>query len=316
MKLKKEKTLSLMEQMELEMMNEEKSKRKEAIDKIAKPFLIKRIWAGLLDIIFIVILTVGFHFCFSELFFGITGYNDCVEEVHQMYEDSYLYQIDANGDYIEYSSKDNLDEIIIKYYSTDEYAISSNELEKYYNDKLESNYFIKDENNNVVLKEGIEQDKLNEFYYSKYQKAIRLFDSNPVYQKLVSKTTALIALTILISITFATSIIYLIIPLLRKEGETPGQIINKLCIIDTRKISTIKKWQIVVRYLIILLFNYFMPIILFAEVGYFVPLTIIISVLMICITKNNLGPHDFATQSMVILKRRSDAFDMLKSINQ
>ena len=59
-----------------------------------------------------------------------------------------------------------------------------------------------------------------------------------------------------------------------------------------------------------------MPIILFAEVGYFVPLTIIISVLMICITKNNLGPHDFATQSMVILKRRSDAFDMLKSINQ
>ena len=69
MKLKKEKTLSLMEQMELEMINEEKSKRKEAIDKIAKPFLIKRIWAGLLDIIFIVILTVGFHFCFSEFSF-------------------------------------------------------------------------------------------------------------------------------------------------------------------------------------------------------------------------------------------------------
>ena len=61
-----------------------------------------------------------------------------------MYEDSYLYQIDANGDYIEYTSKDNLDEIIIKYYSTDEYAKSSNQLDNYYNEKLESTYFIKD----------------------------------------------------------------------------------------------------------------------------------------------------------------------------
>ena len=142
------------------------------------------------------------------------------------------------------------------------------------------------------------------------------FDSNPIYKKLVSKITALIALTILISLTIATSIIYLIVPLLRKEGETPAQIINKLCIIDTRKMSTIKKWQIVVRYLILLLFNYFMPVILFVEVGYFVPLTIIISLLMICITKNNLGPHDYATQSMVILKRRSDAFDVLNAMKQ
>ena len=260
------------------------------------------------------------------MFFGITGYNDCVEEVHQMYEDSYLYQIDANGDYIEYTSKDNLDEIIIKYYSTDEYAKSSNQLDNYYNEKLESTYFIKDENNKIVLKEGIEQNKIDEFYYSKYQKAIRLFDSNPIYKKLVSKITALIALTILISLTIAltilisltiaTSIIYLIVPLFRKEGETPAQIINKLCIIDTRKMSTIKKWQIVVRYLILLLFNYFMPVILFVEVGYFVPLTIIISLLMICITKNNLGPHDYATQSMVILKRRSDAFDVLNAMKQ
>ena len=131
-----------------------------------------------------------------------------------------------------------------------------------------------------------------------------------------SKITALIALTILISLTIATSIIYLIVPLFRKEGETPAQIINKLCIIDTRKMSTIKKWQIVVRYLILLLFNYFMPVILFVEVGYFVPLTIIISLLMICITKNNLGPHDYATQSMVILKRRSDAFDVLNAMKQ
>ena len=59
-----------------------------------------------------------------------------------------------------------------------------------------------------------------------------------------------------------------------------------------------------------------MPVILFVEVGYFVPLTIIISLLMICITKNNLGPHDYATQSMVILKRRSDAFDVLNAMKQ
>ena len=50
--------------------------------------------------------------------------------------------------------------------------------------------------------------------------------------------------------------------------------------------------------------------------GYFIPITIIITVGMMCITRNHISPHDFATQSMVILKRRADEFTILKSLKQ
>ena len=104
--------------------------------------------------------------------------------------------------------------------------------------------------------------------------------------------------------------------MLRKEGETPAQIICKLCIVDARNMKQIKRWQILLRYLIILLFDYFLPIVLFIQNGTFVPLTIIITVGMMCITKNNLAPPDYATQSLVILKRRADEFSILNSFKQ
>ena len=123
-------------------------------------------------------------------------------------------------------------------------------------------------------------------------------------------------LTLLLAITLATSIIYLIIPLCRKNGETPAQIINNLCIVDNKSMVDIKKRQIVIRYLVILLFNYFFPILMYVKFSYFSTITIIISVIMICVTKNNIGPHDYLSQSVVILKRKNDVLEMLNSLKQ
>jgi len=189
-------------------------------------------------------------------------------------------------------------------------------LDKYNESKINSSLFEYDNNGNIIEKFDIEKDKLDEFYYNEYQKAIDVFDSNGYYQNLLTRISSLFILTLLLAITLATSIIYLIIPLCRKNGETPAQIINNLCIVDNKSMVDIKKRQIVIRYLVILLFNYFFPILMYVKFSYFSTITILISVIMICVTKNNIGPHDYLSQSVVILKRKNDVLEMLNSLKQ
>lgn len=298
----------------MEKINEQN--RKEKLSKLPKPFLLKRVWAGLLDIIFIVILAIGFEFVFSKTILNISGFNSLIDETREMYLDSNLYIQSENNSYIEYQKGDNLDEIIIQYYENDEYAKNMDCLDKYNESKINSSLFEYDNNGNIIEKLDIEKDKLDEFYYNEYQKAIDVFDSNGYYQNLLTRISSLFILTLLLAITLATSIIYLIIPLCRKNGETPAQIINNLCIVDNKSMVDIKKRQIVIRYLVILLFNYFFPILMYVKFSYFSTITILISVIMICVTKNNIGPHDYLSQSVVILKRKNDALEMLNSLKQ
>lgn len=298
----------------MEKINEQN--RKEKLSKLPKPFLLKRVWAGLLDIIFIVILTIGFEFVFSKMILNFSGFNSLIDETKEMYLDSNLYIQSENNSYIEYQKGDNLDEIIIQYYENDEYAKNMDCLDKYNESKINSSLFEYDNNGNIIEKLDIEKDKLDEFYYNEYQKAIDVFDSNGYYQNLLTRISSLFILTLLLAITLATSIIYLIIPLCRKNGETPAQIINNLCLVDNKSMVDIKKRQIVIRYLVILLFNYFFPILMYVKFSYFSTITILISVIMICVTKNNIGPHDYLSQSVVILKRKNDVLEMLNSLKQ
>lgn len=298
----------------MEKINEQN--RKEKLSKLPKPFLLKRVWAGLLDIIFIVILAIGFEFVFSKTILNFSGFNSLIDETKEMYFDSNLYIQSENNSYIEYQKGDNLDEIIIQYYENDEYAKNMDCLDKYNESKINSSLFEYDNSGNIIEKLDIEKDKLEEFYYNEYQKAINVFDSNGYYQNLLTRISSLFILTLLLAITLATSIIYLIIPLCRKNGGTPAQIINNLCIVDNKSMVDIKKRQIVIRYLVILLFNYFFPILMYVKFSYFSTITILISVIMICVTKNNIGPHDYLSQSVVILKRKNDVLEMLNSLKQ
>ncbi|MBQ4060643.1 MAG: hypothetical protein IJD46_01325, partial [Bacilli bacterium] len=70
----------------MEKINEQN--RKEKLSKLPKPFLLKRVWAGLLDIIFIVILTIGFEFVFSKTILNFSGFNSLIDETREMYLDS------------------------------------------------------------------------------------------------------------------------------------------------------------------------------------------------------------------------------------
>ena len=310
---KKVKEMSLVEQMELEMKKMEKDKHREKINKLAKPMLLTRIWSGLLDIILILLISFGVEMGLVGLFSKPVGYYTLIDNIQTMYGDSGLYYLDENNNYVEYEDYKEMDQIIISYYTNDEYASSKKMLDKYNNEKKNNKCFTL-ENDQYVEKNDAKEEDLKAFYEDEYQDALDFFTTNPDYYTKVNKVEALVLLSFIVSITIGTSVIYLWIPLLRKEGETPSQIINKMCLIDIRDFSNVKKKQIVLRYFILLLLNYYVPILLFLQYQYFVPFTIILSVAMICITKNNIGPHDYATQSMVILKRRADAFDTLKAI--
>lgn len=300
----------------LQMMeNLERERIKKEQEQIPQPFLLKRVWAGVLDLLMILIISIGAELAIYFGTFKALGYHDAMDQIHQMYEDTGLYDKTENGYYEEKEYDQQLyHEIIIRYYSTDAYAVSNQKLEQFMESLEQSGLFVQDETGNYIAKEDAKEEDIKGFYLKEYNNAIAFFKTDRQFNAYLSKTFSMMMLSYLLSALIGTTIIYLVIPLCRKEGETPAQIVNKICIVDARDNSTIKKWQIVVRYLIILLFDIYLPIILYMQDVSLFLLPVFITILMMGLTKTNIAPHDYVSQSKVILKHRGGAIEMLKSI--
>lgn len=300
----------------LEMMERlEREKKQEEVNKIPQPFLLKRIWAGVLDLLMILILSIGMELAIYHTVLKWLGYQEIIENIHQMYDETGLYDKTENGYFKEKEyDADLYQEIIIHYYQQDAYALSSHKIEEFVEKMEASNLFLKDESGNYSIKEDAKVEDVKSFYLKEYHEAIAFFKTDLQYKSYVSKSFSMMMLSYIVSIGLGSSIIFLIIPLCRKEGETPAQIMNKICLVDARDNSTIKKWQIVIRYFVILLFDMYLPILLYIQDVSLFLLPIFITILMMGLTKTNIGPQDYLSQSKVILKHRAGAMEMLHSI--
>lgn len=289
-----------------------KHNRINPIDKsghlLPRPFLISRIWSIIIDTIAILILIVAFEWCFSQTLFEPLGYYEKLEAVHAMYDESHLFAYSEENGYstidLAYDDsktpEENYDVAITYFYSHDERALADNKLAEYNAAKISSNYFVYS-GETIVRAAEVEEAYFVAFFEFEYDEAVDYFESDPIYFSYMDSSFMIIVVTILISATIATAIIYLIIPLTRKNGQSLAQIITHLAIADSRDDTRVKKWQIVVRYLVILGMDFYFPILMYAQWGVFTAIPILASLLIMCVTRANEGPQDFASKTFVVV---------------
>lgn len=295
---------------------------KEASDKIGRPFLFNRLMSGFLDLITIAILSVGFFL----LFFmpsKDTKYDRYKEMIDEEWMNSGLYTkvddkvsqllitCDTAEDMIEV-----LEPAITNFYLTNSYAIEANKIDEYKQTKLSSGLF-KEVEGNIVLITPYDSTEITNFYEVEYTNANDYLNSVGTTYALSSVIVLNILTDALFAVLLSSLIIYLLIPLLSKEGETLFQRVFKICLIDARDNSAVKKWQILVRYLAVTSIYLLLPIVMLRfEFGELCILPIAAGILLMCATKKSKGPQDYISSTQIILKHRSGVLETYNEIRK
>jgi|GEM_PF-1162005 RDD family. len=283
--------------------------------KLPRPYLLKRVFSTLIDFLFIVAIFAGLEATMYYTIFEPLGYFSMVDKVHELYDDSHLYVYSDENKYqtiteIYDSNKtadENYDRPITEYYTYDERAISDNKLAEYKATKLANKtLFTSDALGNPIRISGSDESLAKEFYKNCYDAAIDYFEDNPEYYYNAKNSFYIIVGTVLFSTILSTGIIYLLIPLLRKDGETPSQIILHIALCDGRDDTKVKKKQVIIRYVVLLIWDFVIPILFYSTLNYFTLIPVLITLAMVCFTKSNSGPHDYVSKTYVVDKKDLD----------
>lgn len=289
-----------------------KEQVKKDLEQISRPSLMRRIGSGLLDLVFIFVLFVLVELIAMGVFFRPLGYFDAKNDIDNVFIESGLYlrqnglNVTITNAYDETKTvEQNYDLPITNYYTNDQRCIENDMFSQYEQSKLNSGYFVKDEVGNIVVKSDVSQENLKEFFQQEYTNALAFLRKNATYVEAVNKTFNIMVYSILIALLISVAVFYFAIPLLRKNGETLGQIICKICLMDVTKIGQVGKMQVLVRSLVVVVLNFLIPFWIFVFFGNVSTLTILISFAVTCLTKYNQGIHDFLSKTQVVMKFES-----------
>ena len=121
------------------------------------------------------------------------------------------------------------------------------------------------------------------------------------YKKALSQLNKMLYFAILIATTFGLLIVYLLIPMLNKEGKTIGKFAFKLKVVSkVGNNPTPTKLQILFRQLVTIFFEFVMSIATLGFVGIILPITLLISTCMLFLTKYNQSFHDICCSTFLI----------------
>lgn len=278
---------------------------------LPKPYLLTRIAASFLDFLLACLLFVGFEAALYFTIFEPLGYHQLMGESQAVLQDSHLYVLDDDSGLLtiteaydeSLSPEENYDVPLTFYYTNDVRAIADNRLARYHNSKLVSGYFVEESEGVFVRTDGADDAEVKTFFAGAYDDAVTFLETDPVYLNGVEKTFYIVIFTSLFSATLGMAIIFLLIPLLMKNGQTPFKLVFKLCLADARDDTRVKKGQVAIRFVILLLFNIWVPILLFARFSYFTLIPIFISIVLMSLTKTFSGPHDYVARTYIVSNR-------------
>ncbi|MDE7107900.1 MAG: RDD family protein, partial [Clostridiales bacterium] len=294
----------------------EELSRKEQVKKelaqISRPSLMRRLGSGILDLLFIFVLLALIELFTAAVIFRPLGYYDAQGDINTIFAESGLYLrqnglnvtlINAYDD--SKSIEENYDIPITRFYGENPRCSEKDKLAEYEQAKLDSKYYEKDESGALVRKNNVSDEDLKKFYEQQYNKAVDFLTQDPVYISAVNKTFNIMVYSILIAFLISAGTFYFLIPLLRNDGETLGQIICKMCLMDAHNIGKVRKMQVVVRSLIVVVVNFLIPFWIFIFFNHVTMITFLVTFAMMCLIKYNRSVQDFASQTVVIMKFES-----------
>ena len=289
-----------------------KEQVKKDLEQIRRPSLMRRIGSGLLDLLFIFVALALIELFAAAVIFRPLGYYDAQSNINKIFAESGLY-LQQNGLNIPIgnayddnkSVEENYDVPITKFYTEHPLGSLNDNLSKYTKAKLDSKLYTINSKGELVRTADADENDVKKFYVNQYEKALNILSSDPVYISSANKTFNIMVYSMLISFVISAGVFYFLIPLLRKNGETLGQIICKICLMDASRIGKVKKMQLILRSLIVVVVNFLIPFWGFVFFSHITLITVLVSFAMMCLVKYNRGVQDFASQTQVVMKFES-----------
>jgi hypothetical protein len=278
--------------------------------KRPSPYLITRIGSGLLDLVVVAIVTFALEIAWYYSIYPAAGYFDDISTGHKILEDSSLYVKTSSGAYEVISDhydqsltpEENYDTPIVYYYTNGAYPISKGKLAEYNTAKIDSTYYVYS-GNTIVRKEGITDDVVVKFLKDKYTAAVSFMDTDPAYVKCVNHAALISFWCMALSMSLSTAIIWLVVPLTNKKRASPFQLVFKEGLAETANDQMANRWQVVVRYLLILTIDFLLPLFCYYQWSYVMLFTVLIDIALECFVPKGRSFHDLLSFTYVVSTR-------------
>lgn len=275
----------------------------------------RRIGSGLLDLLFIFVAFALLELLTAATLFRPLGYFDAQSDIDKIFAESGLYlrqngvNVQIRNAYDENKSvEENYDNPISLYYATDSRCKEENKLADYEQAKIDSKYYARGDDGTLVKTGDFSDDDLKKFYEREYDKAVEFLTKDSVYVAAVNKTFNIMVYSMLICFLISAGVFYFTIPLIRRDGETLGQIICKICLVDATNVSRVRKMQVALRSLTVVALNVLIPFWVFVLFNHVTMLPFLVTFAMMCLIKYNRSVQDFLSMTQVVMKYESARF--------
>ena len=291
----------------------------------ARPALLKRIAAGLLDFLFDAALAGGLFAIAYFTIFPAVGYQSSSQLILQNYETSHLYvRSETTFGYDLLTShyddnktpEENYDVPITYFYSNNLRAFKENQLEEYTNRKVESGYYYIDENNECKRKESVNRDIAKSFLEKEYNTAVEYLFKDPEIINATRILSYTIPVTVLTVTIIACAVFNFTFPLLDKKRRTLGYVILQIMPVRSEDLLTPERSKIALRSFMFVIINYISVITigLFLSAMGFAFIPFFLNTIILCFSHSNSGLHDYGSKIIVINESYSNALSSLKQM--
>ena len=291
----------------------------------ARPALLKRIGAGILDFLMAAGLAAGFFGLAYFTIFPSVGYQASASYMISVYETSGFYypKENANG-YVPLTDKyddtktpeQNYDEPIAYFYETNARAYSENQAQQYLDRKIESGYYYIDGEGVCKRKDTVAKDTAKAYLEKEYNIAVDYLFHDPQVAQAVKILNYTIPVTILITVVLGCAVFYFAIPLIDVKRRTLGYMILRIMPVTSDKMIKPTRSAIALRSLIFVVIDYISLITIGLFLGgtsySFIPF--FLNTVILCLSHSNSGIHDFGTKIIVVNESLTNALSSMQQV--
>lgn len=274
-------------------------------NEVVKAPFSRRVGVAITDLFILLFTFLIFNtYILSPIVASSTSYTKVTDEYKEVLLDSNLYILNDKGyqeiikTYDEKTQTEKefylyIDSKLNKFYKG--YNNDNINIKTYNEAKEESNLF----NVDYTLKNDIKSEEAKTFFTNEYNEALRLFNNyDDNYLDLARIITQYSIIIMISALTIASIILYLIIPLCMKNGETIGKKLFSIGLASAKDGFKVKKTQIIIRFLVFFLIEILLSIFTFG-----IPL--IISFSMLAFNKNGYSLHDYFAATICVDRKNT-----------
>ena len=292
----------------------------------ARPALLKRIGAGLLDFLMAAAAAAGLFTLAYFTIFPSVGYQSATAFMINTYDTCHLYKPGTDGriGYVtltqlyddDKTPEQNYDVPLIEFYSTNLRAVNEDQLQKYTDRKINSGYYYINDQGECVRKGDVQKDTVKIFLEKEYNSAIDYLFKDPEVIHAVNILNYTIPTTILITVSIGCAVFYFGMPLLDYRRRTLGYIILKIIPVTSNELAVPTRSMIALRSFIFVIVDYISLITIGLFLGgtsySFIPF--FLNTVILCLSHSNSGIHDYATRIIVINESGTNALSSMKQM--